>query len=342
MPQRLPESQPRLDDKWFGREVTRVRFRYVALPEGLLPRFITRTWPLSEEQPRWVNGVVLADAGAEVLVRADAQEREVSVAALGPEPARRELTALACNELRRIHADFKGLDPVEEIEPEKIRGTYFPVETLRADEKARAATTVPTRSGSVEVSNEAELNRISAPAARDETRLRPRLFISYSRHDARMHDEFLIRLKKLHADGLVETWSDRCIEPGDLWDDRIKAELEAAHIVVFLVSARFEATDYIRAVEIVQAVARARKRECRVVPVILEKSDWLHGPLKDFNALPAKARAVRDTRPIRDAWFEVQQKLRTLLETVGEELREAQSSESRLGLTFGQPEPKAP
>ena len=333
VPQRLPESQPRLEDKWFGREVTRVRYRYVALPEGLLPRFITRTWPLSEEQPRWVNGVVLADAGAEVLVRADAQEREVSVAALGPEPARRELTALACNELRRIHADFKGLDPVEEIEPEKIRGTYFPVETLRADEKAHAPTTVPTRSGSVEVSNEAELNRISAPAARDETRVRPRLFISYSRHDARQHDEFLIRLKKLHADGLVETWSDRCIEPGDLWDDRIKAELEAAHIVVFLVSAHSEATDYITAVEIVRAVANARKGKCRVVPVILEKCEWKNTALGEFNALPAKGEAVRDTRPIRDAWFKVQQRLRTLVETVGEEMRAAQSSEPRLGRT---------
>lgn len=326
VPQRLPESQPRLEEKWFGREVTRVRYRYVALPEGLLPRFITRTWPLSEEQSRWVSGVVLADAGAEVLVRADAQDREVTVAALGPEPARRELTALACNELRRIHADFKGLDPVEEIEPEQIRGTYFSVETLRADEKAHTPTTVPTRAGSVDVSNEAELNRISAPAARDETRVRPRLFIAYSRHDARQHDQFLIRLKKLHADGLVETWSDRCIEPGDPWDERIRAELEAAHIVVFLLSPHSEATDYVTAVEIPTAVARANKRECRVVPVILEKCEWEKGPLGKFNALPGKAETVRDTRPIRDAWFKVQQRLRGLLETVGEELRKAQGA----------------
>ena len=126
VPQRLPEGQPRLEEKWFGREVTRVRFRYIALPEGLLPRFITRTYPLSEDRSRWVHGVVLADAGAEVLVRADVQEREVSVVGWGPEPARRELTALACNELRRIHADYKGLDPIEEIEPEATPGRSVP------------------------------------------------------------------------------------------------------------------------------------------------------------------------------------------------------------------------
>ena len=320
VPQRLPESQPRLEDRWFGREVTRVRFRYLALPEGLLPRFITRTYPLSEDQPRWVNGVVLADEGAEVLVRADRDEREVSVAGLGPEPARGALMALACGELQRIHAGIPGLDPVEEIEPVKAPGAYFPVATLRADEKARTTTAVPTRAGSVEVSNTEELNRISTPAARDEKRVKPRLFISYSRHDARQHDELLVRLKKLQSLGLVDSWSDRCLDPGELWDERIRRELEEAHIVLFLVSARFEATDYIQNVEIVAACRRASAGECEVVPVILEKCDWENSPLAPFNALPAKAKPVRDWKPQSDAWYQVQQRLRALVEKVGAKL----------------------
>ncbi len=320
VPQRLPESQPRLEDRWFGREVTRVRFRYLALPEGLLPRFITRTYPLSEDSPRWVNGVVLADEGAEVLVRADRDEREVSVAGLGPEPARGALMALACGELQRIHAGIPGLDPVEEIEPVKAPGAYFPVATLRADEKARPTTSVPTRAGSVEVSNTEELNRISTPAARDEKRVKPRLFISYSRHDARQHDELLVRLKKLQSLGLVDSWSDRCLDPGELWDERIKRELEEAHIVLFLVSARFEATDYIQNVEIVAACRRAKAGECEVVPVILEKCDWENSPLAPFTALPAKAKPVRDWKPQSGAWFEVQQRLKALVEKVGAKL----------------------
>jgi internalin A len=320
VPQRLPESQPRLEDRWLGREVTRVRFRYMALPEGLLPRFITRTYPLSEDSPRWVNGVVLADEGAEVLVRADRDEREVSVAGLGPEPARGALMALACGELQRIHAGIPGLDAVEEIEPVKAPGDYFPVATLRADEKARTITAVPTRAGSVEVSNTEELNRISTPAARDEKRLKPRLFISYSRHDARQHDELLVRLKKLQSLGLVDSWSDRCLDPGEPWDERIRRELEEAHIVLFLVSARFEANDYIRNVEIVAACRRASAGECEVVPVILEKCDWENSPLAPFTALPAKAKPVRDWKPQSGAWFEVQQRLKALVEKVGAKL----------------------
>ena len=48
--------------------------------------------------------------------------------------------------------------------------------------------------------------------------------------------------------------------------------------------------------------------------------------LGDFTALPGKAHPARDTRPLRNAWFEVRQKLRTSLEEVGDELREAQRS----------------
>ena len=124
----------------------------------------------------------------------------------------------------------------------------------------------------------------------------------------------------------MDAWSDRCIEPGERWDERIRQELEKAHVVVFLVSARFEATDDIQAVEIARAVSRVHHRKCRVVPVILEKCDWEHSPLSAFQALPAKGRPVRDTRPIRDAWFEVQQKLRALFESVCAELTAAERS----------------
>ena len=75
---------------------------------------------------------------------------------------------------------------------------------------------------------------------------------------------------------------------------------------------------------------------------MLEKCDWTHSPLSDFNALPAKARPIRDAKPQRNAWFEVQQKLSTLLETVGEELREARKSKFLPGLDISKSGAKAP
>ncbi|MCE9559994.1 MAG: leucine-rich repeat domain-containing protein [Armatimonadetes bacterium] len=314
VPQRLADSQPPLGSEWTSKDVTRVRFRYTALPEGLLPRFITRTYPLSDDQPRWLNGVILADDHARALVRADPAERLVTIAVIGPADARQGLAAVVRAELKRIHTDIKGLDPAEEMELADQPGVYVSTDTLVADEKAGRKSSASTKFGTIEVNSKNELNRVSSPAARDQKRIRPRLFISYSSSDSKLRDEFVMRLKTLEAHGLLKSWSDRCLIVGEDWDHRIKEELEKADFVVFLVSAKFEATDYINDVEVSRACERADKGECQILPIILEECDWKNGRLSKYTALPAKALPIRDTKPQRKAWQAVQQSLRTLLE----------------------------
>ncbi|MGZ5001402.1 MAG: COR domain-containing protein, partial [Methylomonas sp.] len=78
VPQRLPAEQPELGTEWkAAQDITRLQYRYPVIPEGLMPRFITRSYPLSEGEedgeplPCWVNGVILEDRGARALVRVD-------------------------------------------------------------------------------------------------------------------------------------------------------------------------------------------------------------------------------------------------------------------------------
>ena len=52
-----------------------------------------------------------------------------------------------------------------------------------------------------------------------------------------------MRLKPLRSEGLVETWSDRCLVAGEEWDKTIRRELEEADVIVLLWSAQFEASD---------------------------------------------------------------------------------------------------
>ena len=48
VPQRLPAEQPDLGSEWSGlTDATRLRYYYQVIQEGLLPRFISRTYPLS-------------------------------------------------------------------------------------------------------------------------------------------------------------------------------------------------------------------------------------------------------------------------------------------------------
>ena len=122
VPQRLPPTQPKLGREWQEPGLTRLRYTYTALPEGLIPRFITRTYPLSEGEARWVNGVVLVMDEARALVRADPSERCVTAVVSGSADGRRRLAGLVREDLRRIHADIRGLDPLEEMELEDRSG----------------------------------------------------------------------------------------------------------------------------------------------------------------------------------------------------------------------------
>ncbi len=314
VPQRLPPTQPKLGYEWQEPGLTRLRYTYTALPEGLIPRFITRTYPLSEGQERWVNGVVLEMDNARALVRADPSERCVTAAVSGNADGRRRLAGLVREDLRRIHADIHGLDPIEEMELEGKPGEWVRVQTLEADERKKQPSAAATREGTVIVDNTSELNRVSAPAARDPAQRRAKVFISYSSRDARQHDELTVRLKPLRSEGLVETWSDRCLVAGEEWDKTIRRELEEADVIVLLWSAQFEASDYIQGVEVQRAVERAKAKEAVMVSIILEECGWRRTAVAKYEVLPRKGPPVRDRKPIRNAWYDVQEGLREVLE----------------------------
>jgi internalin A len=311
--QRLPPLQPKLGWEWQQPGLTRLRYQYTALPEGLLPRFITRTYLLSEEQARWANGVVLEMDGARALVRADPAERRVSVAVSGDDDSRRRLAGLIRDDMRRIHADIRGLDPLEEIEIAGRPGEWIRVQTLEADEQQGQWSAAATRQGTLTLDSTSELNRLSARVSRNSPRRKVKVFISYCSKDARQHDELTVRLKPLRNDGFVETWSDRCLVAGEDWDKTIRRELEEADVVIFLWSQHFEASNYIVGVELKRALERANLKQVVLVSIILEQCGWWRHGVNKFQVLPPKGHPVRDTQPQRNAWYQVQEGLRLVL-----------------------------
>ena len=100
---------------------------------------------------------------------------------------------------------------------------------------------------------------------------------------------------------------------GEEWDKSIRRELEEADVIVLLWSAQFEASGYLQGVEVKRAVERAKAGEAAVVSIILEKCGWMK-LAGNYQALPSKGKPVRGTKPQRDAWYEVQEGLRKVLE----------------------------
>lgn len=276
VPQLLQPFQPMLGNEWQTSNATRLRYRYEVLTEGILPRFIVRTHPLSETGPRWRNGVVLRLDGASALIRADRARHDVTIVGIGDPIARLDLIKLIRGHFTQINRSLPGLQGRDELEIEGHPGVFKSVKVLLTDERKDRRSTIETTEGSEEIDHTRELNRVSAPASRNPLISRIRVFISYSQKDARLLDIFRANLDLLREDGLLDWWYDGLIAPSAEWDTEIRREIEQADIVIFLVSTPFLATKYIRGVEMACAARRRALNQVELASILLEDhTDWL-------------------------------------------------------------------
>lgn len=130
------------------------------------------------------------------------------------------------------------------------------------------------------------------------------VFISYSKQDKELRDGLLAHMRPLEREGII-TWHDRQILPGTEWDEEIKARLNAADIILLLISADFLATDYCTQVEIPEALRRHEAGEATVMPVILRSCGWKYTPLAKIQAYPEKAKPVVSWTYIDEAYTNV-------------------------------------
>lgn len=139
-------------------------------------------------------------------------------------------------------------------------------------------------------------------------------FISYCHTDERFRRELDAHLSLLQRQGLVATWHDRMISPGDNWAVRINHALDRCQLVLLLVSADFVRSDYCWGVEMKRALARHEAGTARVVPISVRRCDWTGAPFALFQALPKDAKPVDDW-PKRDhAWTDVAKGIRKLVD----------------------------
>ncbi|NQT91808.1 MAG: serine/threonine protein kinase [Lentisphaerae bacterium] len=115
VPELLPDKTPPLTD-WNPKKCIIFLYQYTVLPHGVLPRFITRTHVLSKGRKRWRSGVVLADKGAEALIKADYDAGMISVWVRGQyRNPRRALLKKVRGAFDHIHSGIQDLDPVDTV-----------------------------------------------------------------------------------------------------------------------------------------------------------------------------------------------------------------------------------
>jgi predicted nucleic acid-binding protein len=105
------------------------------------------------------------------------------------------------------------------------------------------------------------------------------VFISYAHRDnegdepsKRWLDRLMEHLEPLVQQGQVRVWSDREIEAGDDWHEKIQAALRDVKAAVLLVSPAFLASKYIRNSELPVLLRQAQETGAVIIPLILRPS----------------------------------------------------------------------
>ncbi|MEM9090642.1 MAG: COR domain-containing protein [Cyanobacteria bacterium P01_F01_bin.53] len=316
IPDLLDKQQPAEASTFTPAECLNFRYDYAVLPEGLLPRFIVRTHVLSKQAYRWRTGVILSFEGNRALIKADPQDRHVTISVEGPLGSRRRLLAVIRSDFDRIHSSFKSKP--EELVP--VPG--HPTVTVRykdlllREEKGRTTFEEVVDGELLDLSVQDLLNGVDIEGSRQRTGKHAigierrtdalRLFYSYSHKDEVLRDQLDTHLKILERQGLIQSWHDRRILGGEDWAKEIDTNLQQADIVLLLISADFIASDYCYNIEMQQAMERHHAGKAKVIPVLLRATDFSGTPFKDLQGFPTNMKPVTQWSDRDAAWLNVE------------------------------------
>jgi len=143
-----------------------------------------------------------------------------------------------------------------------------------------------------------------------------KLFFSYVHKDEILRNELKNHLRILTREGVISSWDDRKILPGDEWDHQIHAQLRAADIVLLLISVDFIASDYCTDVEVQIALQRHADGDVCVIPIILRAVDWTRAPFSKLQSLPTNGKPVTSYGDRDEAFLDVAQGIRKVAETL--------------------------
>ena len=120
-------------------------------------------------------------------------------------------------------------------------------------------------------------------------------------------------LNPLALRGVITLWSDEHIQPGAHAAEETRYHLQAAHIILLLVSSTCLASaDWRQQMEAI--LLREKSADVRIIPVLLHPVvDWRGAPFGHLDPLPAGGKPVSSFSPQKKAWFEIAEAISRLV-----------------------------
>jgi TIR domain len=152
------------------------------------------------------------------------------------------------------------------------------------------------------------------------------VFVSYSHKDNDLRAELDAHLSLLKHQRKIAAWHDRMIEAGAEWEAQLKAKLESASIVLFLISADFMASEYCYDKEMHWAIDRHHKGKVLVIPIILRPCDWQGTLFSGLQALPMDLKPVTLWVDRDSAFLDIAQGIRRSVDSIAKKNTNLQPS----------------
>src|SRR5438067_2461110 len=142
------------------------------------------------------------------------------------------------------------------------------------------------------------------------------VFFSYAHEDEKWRKELEKQLSNLQNQGLIVGWYDRQISAGTEWEREINKHLEAARLILLLISPDFMASKFCYSVELKRAIERHYTGEARVIPIILRPVDWKGAPFEKLLVLPTDGKPILSSQWHNpdEAFYDVAQGIRNAVE----------------------------
>lgn len=270
------------------------------LPKSHIARFVAHWGNQAEGRIFWKNGLLFKTEECKALVERTGEDK-INVEILANHPNR--IAAL-----QHIFQSFMHLEDGNPGFAVSLDGATFV--WWRDVQEALHAQAVRVKTYPAEPGNYTTLKPFLILQKQPNMTQPKKVFISYSKTDKDYLSTLKTQLSPLRRQGLITTWDDTDLKPGEIWDAAIRRELNAADIIILLVSADLIATDYVWEVEMTAALAR---EEATVVPVIIRPCQWQNAPFARLNALPEKGKPISTWANPDEAWAQVVGKIGEVL-----------------------------
>ncbi len=156
------------------------------------------------------------------------------------------------------------------------------------------------------------------------------LYYCYHQNDKALREKLDRHLAALKQQGQITTWHNGEIQAGTEWRREIAYQLQAADIILLLISSDFIAANDVYSGEMKQAFMRHERNEARVIPVLLRPVDMEGTAMSNLQALPGNGIPVISWPNRDEAFVDVARGIRLAVNTLMESRKLSEQGSSTI------------